>query len=118
MSNNVIPLPRREPRHPSDTPSAEHLEPAPVIPISACAVYTVAEVAHLLSLSRGSTYSLVRSGEIPALKLGGRWVIPKRRFHTWIDNLPTASTDDLDKELAKLERAERRTAHRTGRHGA
>jgi hypothetical protein len=34
------------------------------------AVYTVREVAHLLSLSLGVTYALVRSGEIPARRLG------------------------------------------------
>lgn len=60
------------------------------------AVYTVAQVAELLSLSLGSTYALVRSGEIPARKLGRRWVIPKRRFHTWLDQLPTAPPPDDD----------------------
>ena len=54
------------------------------------AVYTVVEVARLLSLSRGTAYSLVRDGTIPALRLGGRWVIPRARFHTWLDSL----TDD------------------------
>ncbi|MGX4655711.1 helix-turn-helix domain-containing protein [Micromonospora sp. SCSIO 07396] len=49
------------------------------------AVYTVREVSRLLSLSLGSTYALVREGEIPARKLGGRWVIPKNRFHSWLD---------------------------------
>ena len=48
------------------------------------AVYTVREVAHLLSLSLCVTYALVRSGEIPARRLGGRWVIPRARFqHGW-----------------------------------
>ncbi|GAA4588677.1 hypothetical protein GCM10023194_40960 [Planotetraspora phitsanulokensis] len=51
------------------------------------AVYTVLEAAHLLSLSRGSTYTLVRNGTIPAMKVGSRWVIPKRRFHAWLDGL-------------------------------
>jgi excisionase family DNA binding protein len=49
------------------------------------AVYTVREVAHLLDLSLGSTYNLLRLGEIPAKHLGGRWVIPKQRFHAWLD---------------------------------
>ena len=49
------------------------------------AVYTVAEVSRLLSLSLGGTYELVRAGVIPGRKLGGRWVIPKRAFHTWLD---------------------------------
>lgn len=54
------------------------------------AVYTVVEVARLLSLSRGTAYVLVRDGTIPALRLGGRWVIPRARFHAWLDSL----TDD------------------------
>lgn len=58
------------------------------------AVYTVREVAALLSLSLGSTYALVRSGEIPALKLGGRWVIPKKRFHEWLDSAAVSATGD------------------------
>ena len=49
------------------------------------AVYTVAEVSRLLSLSLGGTYELVRAGVIPGRKLGGRWVIPKRAFHIWLD---------------------------------
>jgi excisionase family DNA binding protein len=49
------------------------------------AVYTVREVAHLLSLSLGATYALVRSGEIPARRLGSRWVIPRGRFLQWLD---------------------------------
>ncbi len=53
------------------------------------AVYTVKEVARLLSVSLGGTYALVREGRIPAIKLGGRWVIPKKRFHTWLEESTT-----------------------------
>ncbi|GAB4059519.1 helix-turn-helix domain-containing protein [Catellatospora paridis] len=49
-------------------------------------VYTVAEVADLLGLALGGAYELVRDGTIPARKLGGRWVIPKNRFHAWLDS--------------------------------
>jgi excisionase family DNA binding protein len=56
------------------------------------AVYTVVEVAQLLSLSRGTAYALVRDGTIPALRLGGRWVVPRARFHAWLDSLE----DDKD----------------------
>jgi excisionase family DNA binding protein len=59
------------------------------------AVYTVKEVAHLLSLSLGGTYALVRDGTIPAKKMGGRWVVPKRRFHVWLDSC-IDSPDDLE----------------------
>jgi excisionase family DNA binding protein len=56
------------------------------------AVYTVVEVAQLLSLSRGTAYALVRDGTIPALRLGSRWVVPRARFHTWLDSLEDETT--------------------------
>jgi excisionase family DNA binding protein len=64
-------------------PRAQEPDPA----LSKRAVYTVVEVAKLLSLSRGSAYALVRDGTIPALRLGGRWVVPRGRFHAWLDSL-------------------------------
>jgi excisionase family DNA binding protein len=96
MSSNVIPLTGRAPREWHDRHTNQ--APAPVLSIGSCAVYTVIEVADILRLSRGSTYNLVRTGEIPALRLGGRWVVPKRRFHNWLDNLVDASTDDVERE--------------------
>lgn len=57
------------------------------------AVYNVREVSAMLSISLGGTYQLCRDGTIPALKLGGRWVIPKARFHNWLDNRPTANPE-------------------------
>ena len=51
------------------------------------AVYTVQEVAHLLGLALGGTYTLIREGTIPAIKVGGRWVVPKKRFHAWLDGI-------------------------------
>lgn len=50
------------------------------------AVYSVKEVAKLLGLTLNPTYALVRSGRIPAVKLGGRWVVPKNRFHAWLNH--------------------------------
>ncbi|MGC1213663.1 MAG: helix-turn-helix domain-containing protein [Micromonospora sp.] len=40
-----------------------------------------------LGLSLGSTYALVRGGTIPATRLGGRWLIPRARFHVWLDGI-------------------------------
>jgi excisionase family DNA binding protein len=48
--------------------------------------YTVMEVAGLLGLSRGGTYALIRAGTIPARRTGRRWIVPKRRFHDWLDD--------------------------------
>ena len=47
--------------------------------------YTVDEVAQVLGVSRGIAYEQVRGGEIPARRLGKRWVIPKTQFHAWLD---------------------------------
>lgn len=47
--------------------------------------YTVNEVATLLGISRANTYVLLKSGEIPARRLGSRWIIPRHRFHDWLD---------------------------------
>jgi excisionase family DNA binding protein len=49
--------------------------------------YTVDEAAYLLNLSRGLAYQYVREGVIPAERIGRRWVIPRRRFHAWLDGL-------------------------------
>ncbi|MEV0939001.1 helix-turn-helix domain-containing protein [Micromonospora wenchangensis] len=112
--STVVPFPHRPPTDattPTGAGDTSTGRPATL----ASAVYTVAETAEILRLSLGSTYALVRSGEIPALKLGGRWAIPKRRLHEWIDGLPIASVEDVERELAAIERREQRQhRHRNG----
>src|SRR3712207_6691275 len=49
-------------------------------------IYTVREAAVLLGISAGMAYGLVRDGQIPARRLGRRWVIPRARFHAWLNN--------------------------------
>ncbi|MEV0213551.1 helix-turn-helix domain-containing protein [Micromonospora sp. NPDC050695] len=111
--STVIPFPQRPiPTTGTEAGGISTGRTAPVV----SAVYTVAETAEILRLSLGSTYALVRSGEIPALKLGGRWVIPRGRLHRWLDELPTASVEDVERELAAIERREQRDQRR--RNGA
>jgi len=53
--------------------------------------YTVDEVAVLLGVSRGVAYTMVRSGEVPAIRAGERrWVVPCERFHAWISGRAVA----------------------------
>jgi excisionase family DNA binding protein len=68
-------------------PGARANDPTPDKQLANRAVYTVPEVAQLLSLSRGTAYALVRDGTIPALRLGGRWIVPRARFHAWLNSL-------------------------------
>ena len=42
--------------------------------------YKVAEAARLLGIGRNLAYELVRSGQIPSLRLGRRIVVPKGAF--------------------------------------
>ena len=43
-------------------------------------VYSVAEAGALLGISRAFAYELVARGEIPAMRLGHRIVIPTKRL--------------------------------------
>ena len=47
--------------------------------------YTVDQVAALLGIARGVAYESVRNGEIPATRIGRRWLVPRKRFHAWLD---------------------------------
>ena len=49
------------------------------------ATYTVPEVAALLGISRATAYALLRTGDIPARRIGSRWIIACRRFDLWLD---------------------------------
>lgn len=40
-------------------------------------IYTVEEVARLLGISRGLAYEGVRRGEIPAVRIGKRLLVPR-----------------------------------------
>jgi excisionase family DNA binding protein len=66
------------------------------------AVYTVQEVAHLLGLALGGTYTLIREGTVPAIKVGGRWVVPKKRFHAWLDGVDDQADDPDPPECADV----------------
>ena len=54
-------------------------------------MYTVSEVAQLLSPSRSAAYELVCDGTIPAHRLGRRWVVPRARFHALLDGQDLAA---------------------------
>lgn len=48
-------------------------------------VYSVQEAAEVLGISKSYMYELARRGEVPALKLGKRLVVPKEKFIKWIN---------------------------------
>jgi excisionase family DNA binding protein len=46
-------------------------------------VITVAEVAALLRISRGSAYDAAKRGEIPTIRIGRRLLVPREGFE-WL----------------------------------
>ncbi len=47
--------------------------------------YSVDEVAALLGIARNNAYERVRSGDIPSIRIGRRYLIPRERFHAWLN---------------------------------
>jgi len=39
----------------------------------------------MLGIARGKAYEHVRSGEIPSIRMGRRLLIPRDRFHAWLN---------------------------------
>lgn len=49
--------------------------------------YSVKEAAAVIGISSGKMYELVRSDAVPNIKFGKRFVIPKARFHEWVETV-------------------------------
>lgn len=52
-------------------------------------VFSVAEAAELLSISRGTAYTLVQTGQLPCIKYGRRMLIPKHALMKMLDEVGT-----------------------------
>ena len=48
---------------------------------------TLADVADILAISASQARAMVRSGELPAIQIGGRgqWRVEKARFEQWVE---------------------------------
>jgi excisionase family DNA binding protein len=66
----------------------------------------VEELGESLGLARSTTYELLKRGELPGSKFGGRWIIPKNiveriqeeAWRTWQLRRKTKSDSDDDSE--------------------
>ena len=45
---------------------------------------TLSEAAHLLQVSTKTLQRMIRSGELPALKVGGQWRLRESQLMLWI----------------------------------
>ena len=59
---------------------------------------TVEEAAEVLGIGRNSAYEAIKRGEIPALRLGRRLVVPRKALDRllWNNNSETAVLDETE----------------------
>lgn len=76
MNTNVIPL---------NVACFDPDDPISLNDLPGVETYTVPEVAARLGIGRCMAYDLVRQGIIPAKRLGRRWIVPRVRFHSWLN---------------------------------
>lgn len=65
----------------------------------------LSDVAEVLNISTSQTYALVRSGELPAIKIGGRgqWRVERTELESYIERMYSETrnfvrTHPLDRE--------------------
>jgi excisionase family DNA binding protein len=61
---------------------------------------SVPEIGRRLGLGRGSIYSMLEQGIIPAIRLGRRWIITRYAYERWertcgIQSQSSSTTDEL-----------------------
>ncbi|MEM9561072.1 MAG: helix-turn-helix domain-containing protein [Actinomycetota bacterium] len=47
---------------------------------------SVVEAARLLGISKSAAYDCVRTGDLPAIKMGRRWLVPIAALHRLLDS--------------------------------
>ncbi len=45
---------------------------------------SVDEIQNYVSLSRQAIYNGLNNGQIPAVRVGKRWIVPRERFFAWL----------------------------------
>ena len=48
-------------------------------------IYTVREMAKKLGIGMNKAYELVNTGRIPSIRVGNRYLIPKRALEHWLN---------------------------------
>lgn len=67
-------------------------------------VYTPAEVQSMLGIKRQTVYDLLHSGEIPAIRIGRNYKIPKDMFDAWMaEAAERGKHEEQEKGLPKCE---------------
>ena len=65
-------------------------------------VYTVAEVAHLFAISPRVVRDLIRKGELPALRIGRSYRIPRKAADTYLAKALPSTSRSISKSRPRL----------------
>lgn len=60
--------------------------------------YTIEEAVKITGLGRTRLYQELKSGRLPAVKLGRRTLIPHSSLQAWLDDLDTYPVDPTKKD--------------------
>lgn len=89
-----------KPNDMTNASSACRTTPPPVL------VYNVEQIAAMLQLSERHIWRLIKTEELPTIKLGGRRVIPVRTFHCWFERISAIPTPDTALEADAVPQAD------------
>lgn len=64
-------------KEPQTTPKARNRRKKAEIPMAERLVYTIVEAGELLNLSERTAYDAAKRGDIPTIRIGARFVVPK-----------------------------------------
>ena len=70
-------------------------------------VMNTKEVARYLDIHEKQVYGLIKSGRIPATKVTGKWIFPKRLIDEWIETNAKQGVKEA-RNKKKQEQADRR----------
>ncbi|MGB7949304.1 MAG: helix-turn-helix domain-containing protein [Candidatus Binatia bacterium] len=62
---------------------------------------TLAEAANILQVSTRTLQRMIRSGDLPAFKVGGQWRVRETQLRQWVENRQ-GSRDEGEKEGGEL----------------
>ena len=58
---------------------------------------TLSEAARLLQVSTRTLHRMIRSGDIPALKVGGQWRLRETQLQQWLEDQETSAVGERRK---------------------
>ena len=56
-------------------------------------VYLVCEIADMMGVSVATVYAGLSKGQIPARRVGSRWIISRTGFNYWFGEYPSGEDD-------------------------